>query len=122
MALKNCPPLKNTNSPLDFFIERGGHVIQNEHGWLNYYVYPNGTAYLENLYIYPESRNKQNCTSLLMNLDTALSEIHGVKSYYTTISLGFNDHHRALQIALKRGFKFNSSNENAIYLSKEISQ
>lgn len=114
---KLSSPIKN---PLDFYRERGGFVIENDHGWLNYYILPNGAAYLENLYIYPESRNDQEGTYLLSILEMELKEIRGVYSYYTTINRKFGDTDKTLQICLKRGFNFHSSTEDGIFLKKEI--
>jgi hypothetical protein len=111
--------LKNTRA-LEFFTERGGKVLETEHGWCNYYIMPSGIAYLENFHIYKEFRNKQNGTSLLMRLETQLKEIEGVDFYTTTISTEFGDRDRALFICLKRGFKFHGSTQEAIYLKKEI--
>lgn len=111
---------KPTN-PLNFFIERGGKVIETEHGWCNYYI-KGDLVYLENMYIYPEFRKSQFGTSLLMRFETQLKEIDGKSSYMTTISrqLGSENVEKTLLICLKRGFKFYSSDDNAIILIKEL--
>ncbi len=109
---------KHTN-PLNFFIERGGHVLENEHGWCNYYI-SGDLCYLENMYIYPEKRNKQNGTMLLSNLELHATEIHKCKYLSTTIALMYNNVERALQASLKRGFKFISATNDAILLRKEL--
>lgn len=119
MEPTNCLPLNRTN-PLDFFRERGGKVIETEHGWCNYYIMPTGIAYLENFHIYPQFRQSQKGTALLMRLETQLQEIEGLPGYYTTISTKFGDRDKTLNICLKRGFKFHSSDEDAIYLKKEF--
>lgn len=107
-------------NPLDFFRERGGFVIESDHGWVNYYIMPSGIGYLENMYIYPESRKNQNGTYLLTLLEMELKEIRGVNFYYTTISTKFGDAEKTLQICLKRGFKFHASTDDGIILKKEI--
>lgn len=105
---------------MDFFRERGGFVIESAHGWLNYYVMPSGIGYLENMHIWPESRNSQNGTYLLSVFEMELKEIRGVNFYYTTINRKFGDAEKTLQICLKRGFKFHASNDDGIILKKEI--
>jgi len=119
MELINCQQ-KNYTKALDFFIERGGKVIETEHGWCNFYKMPTGVFYLENLYVYPDSRNKQNGSSLLMRLETHLSEIEGACEYYTTISTNFGNKDKTLLICLKRGFKIHSMDADSIYLKKEL--
>lgn len=116
---QNSQPSKHTNNPLDFFRERGSCVVENEHGWLNYYVYEHG-CYLENMYIYPESRKNQHGTMMLSNLELHLKEIIGAKTLFTTISRSHPDKDKNLQIALKRGFKFESSTSDVIILKKEL--
>jgi GNAT superfamily N-acetyltransferase len=108
-------------NPLNFFIERGGKVIETEHGWCNYYVNSNH-VYLENMYIYPEFRKDQLGTSLLMRLETQIKEIEGKSLYFTSISrtIGSENVEKTLMICLKRGFKFYSSDDNAIILRKEL--
>lgn len=95
-------------------------MIENSHGWLNYYIMPSGMGYLENMHIYPESRLSQNGTYLLSVFEMELKEIRGVSFYYTTINRKFGDADKTLQICLKRGFKFHSSTEESIILKKEI--
>lgn len=107
-------------NPLDFFRERGGFVIEQEHGWINYYVNSNGTAYLENMFIYPEFRQSQNGTYLLTIFEIELKEIRGIDLYYTSINRKFGDVEKTMQICLKRGFKFHSSNDECIILKKGI--
>ena len=109
-----------TKNPLDFFRERGGFVIENDHGWVNYYIMPSGVGYLENMYIYPESRKSQNGTYLLSIFEMELRELRGVSFYYTTISRKAGEPDNTLQICLKRGFKFHASSDDAIILKKEI--
>lgn len=110
--------MSKPTSPLDFFRERG-EVLENEHGWCNYFLFPDG-AYLANFYIYPEFRESQKGTALFSALEMKLVEIHKVKTLSTTISLHFNNVERALMVCLKRGFKFHSSNSDAIILKKEL--
>jgi hypothetical protein len=109
---------KRTN-PLDFFIERGGYVIENENGWCNFYV-SGEYCYLENMYVYPHARKKQNGTSLLSNLELQLVEMHKCKYLTTTISRASGNPDLTLGICLKRGFKFSFSNDDAIVLKKEL--
>lgn len=109
---------KPTN-PLDYFRERGCKVMENEHGWANYYLYGK-EAYLENLYIYPEARKNQYGTSMLSCIEMEAKEIHGCQWLVTTISRGLPDPDLNLQICLKRGFSFHSSNNDAIILKKEL--
>lgn len=109
-----------TKNPLDFFKEIGSFVIENEHGWLNYFINNDGNCYLENMYIFPESRKRQKGTSLLSNLEIQAQEIHGCKMLYTSINRHIPQADINLQIALKRGFKFHSSNNDAIILKKEL--
>jgi GNAT superfamily N-acetyltransferase len=106
---------------LDFFRERGGYVVENENGWCNYYI-QNNTAYLENLYVYPEKRQKQLGTSLLSVFEMELQELHNINIVLTTISLtlGRENAEKTLGIALKRGFKFYGSDASAIILKKEL--
>ena len=118
--LRKSKPQSPTNNPLDFFRERGGFVIESDHGWLNYYIMSTGVGYLENMHIYPESRMKQNGTYLLSIFEMELKEIRGVNFYYTTINRKFGDTDRTLQICLKRGFSFAASDEISITLKKEI--
>lgn len=120
MAQVKHLPIKTIN-PLDFFIERGGKVIENENGWLNYYVDGN-VAYLENMYIYPNKRKLQNGTSLLSQLEIALKELHSCKFMFTTINrvIGKENVDKTLLICLKRGFEFSSADAGAIFLKKEI--
>lgn len=110
-------PIKN---PLDFYREIGSHVMENEHGWLNYYINSDGNCYLENLYIYPESRKSQKFTSLLSCLELQAVELHGCKMLFTSINRHIPQVDINLQIALKRGFKFHLSNNDAIILKKEL--
>ncbi len=119
MDLPKYQTLKPTSSPLDFFRERG-NVMETEHGWCNFYLLPNNGAYLENFYVYPEFRQSQKGTSMFNILEMTLKEIHGVKDLTTTISLHFNNVERALQVCLKRGFKFYSASNDAIILKKEL--
>ena len=111
---------KHINNPLDFFKEIGGYVIENEHGWVNYYLHDGGNCYLENMYIYPESRKSQNGTYILTLLEIKVKEIHGCSNLFTTINRGIPDPDKNLQICLKRGFKFHSSTNDAIILKKEL--
>lgn len=110
----------HTKNPLDFFVERGGKVIQDEFGWCNYYVFPSGVAYLENMFIYPEYRGTHKFHALLMRLETQLQELEGVKEYFTTISRIMGKCEKTLAISLKMGFKFHSSNDDGITLRKEL--
>lgn len=93
--------------------------MENEHGWLNYYIMGND-AYLENMYIYPESRKSQHGTALLSAFELKLKEIHQVKFLITTISRIWGNADKTLGICLKRGFKFHFSDNLAIILKKEI--
>lgn len=111
---------QNPINPLDFFRERGGKVIETEFGWCNYYLGENGRAYLENFHVYEQFRKSQKGTSLLMRLETQLKEIEGVSLYFTTISRFMGDCNKTLLICLKRGFKFQNSDADAITLSKEL--
>lgn len=120
MAQTNFQLQNHINDPLEFFSERGGKVVQTEHGWCNYYIMPDGSAYLENFHIYKQFRQKQLGTSLLMRLETQLKEIEGVGVYFTTISTKFGDTSKTLGICLKRGFHFHSSDQDSIFLKKEI--
>lgn len=95
-------------------------MIENVHGWLNYYIMPSGIGYLENLCIYPESRNSQEGTYLLSVFELELKEVRGVNFYYTTINRHFGEPEKTLQICLKRGFKFHASNDDGIILKKEL--
>lgn len=110
---------KLINNPLDFFKERGGEVFENEFGWANYYLFDKG-CYLENFYIYPEFRKSQKGTSLLSQLELKIKEFHGCETLTTTISRSLGNTDRTLQICLKRGFSFHSSNNDAIILKKEL--
>ena len=85
----------------------------------NYYVFNDGVAYLENLYIYPEKRKSQRGTSLLSNFEMEL-ENKGIKAYFTTISRSFGNPDLTLSICLKRGMKFNGSNNDSIFMKKEF--
>ena len=109
-----------SSNPLDFFKERGGKVIETEHGWCNYYIMPNGLVYLDNLYINPDSRSSLNGTSLLMRFEVYIKEIEGKNTYYTTISRIFGDTNKTLLICLKRGMILDSMNAEAIFLKKEL--
>lgn len=115
-----CLPKNNTN-PLDYFRERGGFVVENESGWANYYII--GTsAYLENLYVYPEKRKGQFGPSLLSVVEMELKEIRKVEVLITTISrsIGAENLDKTLLLCLRRGFKFHASDLNAIILKKEL--
>jgi len=109
-----------TNNPLDFFREIGSYVLENEHGWLNYFINSEGNCYLENMYIYPSSRKLQKGTSLLSNLELQAVEMHKCKWLFTSINRHIPQVDINLQITLKRGFKFHSSNNDAIILKKEL--
>ena len=119
-ALRRHQTPSLTKNPLDFFREIGGHVIESDHGWVNYYIHPGDNCYLENMYIYPGSRQGQNGTYLLSCLEMKAKEIHGCKWLFTTISRAIPDPDKNLQMCLKRGFKFHSSTNDAIILKKEL--
>jgi hypothetical protein len=112
--------LQSCTRALDFYRERGSVVIETEHGWCNYYIMKEGVAYLENFHIYKEFRQSQKGTSLLMRLETQLQELEGMKSYFTTISTRWGDKDKTLQICLKRGLKFLSSDTETIFMQKEF--
>lgn len=111
--------LTRATNPLDFYRERGAIVIENEHGWANFFVMGK-TGYLQNLYVYPTSRNKQNGTSILTNVEISMKELHNCEKIITTISRLWGDPDKTLLITLKRGFKLESMTEDAIFLSKEL--
>ena len=94
--------------------------MENDHGWLNYYIMPSGIGYLENFYVYPSERQAQNGTYLLSMLELEMKELRGIDFYYTTINRKFGDADKTLQICLKRGFKFHASNDEGIILKKEF--
>lgn len=115
---QNYQHTKATN-PLDFYRERGAIVIENENGWANYFI-EGELAYLQNMYVYPEKRNKQNGSSLLNQLELSMKELHGCKRIVTTISRIWGDSNQTLLICLKRGFKLSNMTSDAIILEKEI--
>jgi hypothetical protein len=117
-GLQNFQQTRAT-SPLDFYRERGSIVIENEHGWANYFIMGE-TGYLQNMYIYPTSRRSQNGTLMLSNIELSMSEIYGCKKIMTTISRLWGDAEKTLQISLKRGFKLASLTDDAIFLIKEL--
>ena len=94
-------------------------MIENIHGWANYYVMGE-IAYLENVFIYPESRQKQEGTMILTCVEMQAKEIHGCKELKTTINKLVGNPDRTLQICLKRGFSLQFADNSAIILRKEL--
>lgn len=114
----DCQPPRNTRA-LDYFRERGGFVIENECGWLNYYV--NGDkAALMNFYIYPEYRKSQKGTALLSHLEMELVELRGVKAYGCQVSKELGNPDLMQEILPKRGFKLMGENDKSLYFYKEL--
>lgn len=114
----DCQQLKNTRA-LDYFRERGGFVIENECGWLNYYVDGNKAA-LMNFYIYPEFRNTQKGTALLNHLEMELVKLRGVIAYGCQVAKNIGMPESVLKILPKRGFKLMGENETSYFFFKEL--
>lgn len=115
---QDCQQPKNTRA-LDYFIERGFFVVENENGWANYLVKDN-MAWIENFYIYPEKRNKQAGTSLLNHIEMEIAEVRGIHYVYTFISKELGNPEMMKKIIEKRGYKLQGETDRVFAYSKEL--
>lgn len=99
-------------------------TIEDEFGFITYSFLEEGRekwCYIEELYVVPEKRK----TGKVVELADAVSKIaieNGCTKLLGSIVPSYSNSHRRLEILMSYNFKIHSSQDNLIYLIKELSK
>lgn len=94
------------------------HVLETEYGFVVYY-YVNDSVYLEDIYVLPQFR-KTRVASELADKVAIIAKESECKSMIGSVATWDKNATKNIEILIKYGMKFNSSNENMLYFTKEI--
>jgi GNAT superfamily N-acetyltransferase len=103
----------------DYVKERGVfNIVELEQGFATYRI--NGVeCYIEDIYVVPEARNKHIATLLADRISEEAKE-KGCRYLACAVVPGSNKSTDSLKVVLAYGFKVLKSDQNAIYLIKEL--
>lgn len=105
-------------SNLDFYRDLGAEVIEEDYGWLNYYI--NGEdCYLENMHIEKSFRGKGYAQGFAADLED-IARLKGCKNITTTINTKREGVERSMKAILKHGFKFLDAGNGWLSFYKEL--
>lgn len=102
-----------------YISERQGHrIIESDHAFVSYNV-QGDKIYLEDLYVAPEHRKRGVAQGLMSSLEKIGKE-HGCKALITTTSTKTKGATYSLFVSIKYGLKVFKSDENYVWLYKEL--
>lgn len=106
------------NHILDYYKERGAEVIQNNDGFVIYWL-SEQEAYVEIVYIKPSARRTNAATKLTKSVEN-IARSSGLQYLTTTVNLNKGNPEVSTMAILRYGFKILKADEDAIYFGKEL--
>lgn len=93
-------------------------TLEREYGFAIYKL-EKDHVYLQDVYVIPSRRGEQLGTALLQEVES-IAKVKGLPKMYTSIVPSTQLATNTMKIVLNLGFKIHSSNNDIIFLSREI--